>query len=134
MAREILLKKSDDDNDAYLNFMTEVEKSFSKNFNFYFDKMIFAIKLSIKNNDKKIIKNFELYMKKERDNHLNFVNKVKLYLFAIVNNIFNSNTEFISKYLGKTNALVAMPKLSYTAFDYKDLINKNKHILLELKK
>lgn len=135
-----LLKKSRDDTVGYTKFMTEVYKSFEKNLNTYFDKMIFSIKKSMKDNNKKALDDFSLYIKDVKEKHMSFNNQVKLYFFSIIlkiKNILgigNSSKGFVSAFMGKTNALVAVPKLPSSSLDYVDLVKKNTQLLIELER
>ncbi len=122
----------------YKKLITEVYKNLEDNINLYFSKMMIAIKILMKEKKSKALDKFSKYMSQEKEDHMSFKNKV---MFGIVGfivkiknmiGIGNESYGFMSKFMGKTLALVAMPKINSTYLEYAELIEKNKKLLKQL--
>ena len=74
----------------------------------------------------------------EKKNHMSLKNKIIFTVMGVlvkVKNMIgigNENHGYVSKFMGKTHALIAMPIVRSTSLDYIDLIEKNKKLLLKL--
>lgn len=127
-----------EDTAGYTKFMTEVYKSLENHVNLYFSKMTDALKVSMKDNNKKAVDDFLKYMKEEKEEHLRFINKIHFILSATIVKIKNflglggSDNSYMAVYVGKTTALVAVPLIESTYLDYVDFIEKNKKLLKQL--
>lgn len=127
-----------EDTAGYTKLMTEVYNHLEKNLNLYFSKMIMAIKTSMKEKNSQALDDFNQYMIDEKKNHMSLKNKIIFTVMGVlvkVKNMIgigNENHGYISKFMGKTHALIAMPIVRSTSLDYIDLIEKNKKLLLKL--
>jgi hypothetical protein len=137
-SRLSFFKESTEESIGYNKFMDAVYKSLESHVNLYFLKMTDALKVSIKDNNKKAVDDFLKYIKNEKEQHLRFINKIHFILSAAVIKIKNflglggSDNSYIAIYTGKTTALVAVPLIKSTYLDYVDFIEKNKYLLKTL--
>jgi len=130
----------EEDSIGYIQLMTEVYDVLEQNINFYFDKMSIAIKITIKEKNERSINQFNIYMKEEKDTHMSFGNKI---MFAIsagkikIKNFLaleNETYGYMSEFMGKTTALIAIPKVGSTTLEFIELVEQNKKLLHALQR
>ena len=79
-------------------------------------------------------------MEQVKDTHLSYANSMAALLSNIkikFNNFLglkNENYGYMSKFVGITTALVAVPKVGSTTLDWVNLVEQNKELLKELKR
>ncbi|NOR55587.1 MAG: hypothetical protein GQ531_05210 [Sulfurovum sp.] len=140
MVKVTLLTKNKDTTVEENKLMEEVYYSFGIYVNMYFEKMMEANRVSMQENNKKALDSYSLYMEKEREEHMSLGNQIFFAssgLMVKMKSLLSISTEsygFFAEFMGKTNALVAIPLISSTSLDYVDLVEKNTKLLEKLQR
>lgn len=117
--------------EEYDKLMLEVENHIKEYVDLYFGKMYAAMKQKTP----EALEDFEVYMDKERTEFSSVKNKVLFFLYyakAKIRNLLmlgNESYGFMSKIMGQTIALTAIPTVEKTYLRYLEVIRKNKEIL-----
>ena len=140
MTKTRFFRTPEEDSVGYIKLMTEVYDVLEENLNVYFRKMVIAINTTIKEKSERAINQFNIYIKEEKEIHMSFSNetmfalstgKIKIKNFL---GLENKTYGYMSKFTGKTIALIAIPKVGSTPLEFVKLVEKNKKLLGELKR
>lgn len=121
----------DDVSSEYKKLTSEVHEHWKRYITLYFDRMYTAMEQK----SPKLLKEFELFMDKEKEEWGSLRNKTFYILStakASVKNfllIGNESYGFMSQHMGKSLALGSMPKMCAFFLDYLELIEQNKKFL-----
>lgn len=118
----------------YKKYTLETHDHWKKYSILYFDRMKSAMKHKAPNP----LKEFELFIDKEKEEHDSLKNKILFFLSsskAKIKNfilIGNESYGFASQHVGQTLALTSLPKMVPFFVDYLELIKKNEKLLSSL--
>lgn len=139
--KEFILKAykasgEDDENttEEYEKLMLEVEKHLNLYVDLYFDKM----RAAMMQKTPQALEKFEVYMDKEREELSSIKNRVLIFFYYAkvkIRNLLmlgNDSYGFVSKFMGQTLALGAIPRVKSTYLEYLGRIENNKKFLNSL--
>ena len=120
----------------YKRLMTRVKSSAKKHINNNFKKM----EIATKNDSPNTLKDYYEDLKKEEKKHMDFWSKIKLFFYTMMAKVFqiffgyNMFHDYMGDYIGKTVALVSIPKYNNLYIkhievrnQYNALIKSEKH-------